>query len=321
MDFALSAEQEQLRDTARRFLQDDFAQPPAAGRDQEADWSAMTALGWFDPELGMVERVLIAEECGYALASGPYAYGLALPAALRAESVLRRGVLLEGSVERVGEVPDGLLVSGEAYDVHDATAATGFLVTTDAVTALIVDRADPGCVVRQDPADPLGRSATVSLTRAAGRPVEPPFRELEIRMEAVLAAECVGVARHAYDVATAHAKTREQFGRPIGAYQGIAFGIADSYVRAELARSLVLRAAWLVEAGAPDRDLAVSSAVPAARAAAVANCEQAIQTLGGTGMTSEHPLHYWYRRALWLERRNRATRVHLDEVAHAVLDR
>ena len=63
----------------------------------------------------------------------------------------------------------------------------------------------------------------------------------------------------------------------------------------------------------------MATAVPASRHAAVATCEQAIQSLGGLGMTWEHPLHYWYRRALWFETYERSSRAYLDEVADTVL--
>jgi alkylation response protein AidB-like acyl-CoA dehydrogenase len=62
-------------------------------------------------------------------------------------------------------------------------------------------------------------------------------------------------------------------------------------------------------------------ALPAAREAAVTTSEQAIQTLGGLGMTWEHPLHLWYRRALWLQAYGTADEEYLDRVAAAVLER
>jgi acyl-CoA dehydrogenase len=116
----------------------------------------------------------------------------------------------------------------------------------------------------------------------------------------LLAAEAVGVATRALDLAVGHARTREQFGRPIGGFQAVAHQLADVYGAIEPARSLAYRAACLV-ARKDEAGSAVAEAVIAARRAAVHACEAAVQTLGGTGVTWEYPLHRWLRRALWLE--------------------
>jgi acyl-CoA dehydrogenase len=119
----------------------------------------------------------------------------------------------------------------------------------------------------------------------------------------LLAAEAVGVAARALDLAVGYARQREQFGRPIGGFQAVAHPLADAYVAVELARSLAYRAGWLIAAkdDTPGRDAAVAEAVIAARSAAVLACETAVQTTGGLGVTWEYPLHRWLRRALWLQ--------------------
>jgi alkylation response protein AidB-like acyl-CoA dehydrogenase len=130
------------------------------------------------------------------------------------------------------------------------------------------------------------------------------------RAFAGLAAESVGVAQRALDLAVAHASSREQFGRPIGSYQAIAHRIVDVYVAVELARSLAYRAAWWVATtedgsrvrghtvGVAEVDGACAAAKAAASDAAVQACETLIQVLGGMGMTWEHPAHRLYKRAL-----------------------
>ena len=118
---------------------------------------------------------------------------------------------------------------------------------------------------------------------------------------AALALEAVGIAAKALELAVEHAKTREQFGRPIGVYQAVSHPLSDTYVETELARSLAYWAAWCV---AEDDDLApvaVASAKSFAADVAVAACERSIQVHGGIGFTWEHVLHVYYKRALAIQ--------------------
>ncbi|GAA1767136.1 acyl-CoA dehydrogenase [Luedemannella helvata] len=317
MDFSLTTEQESLREVARRFLASEYpTRRIIAGDAGPAAFADAARLGWFDPEVGMVERALLAEEAGYALLPGAWWITLALPESLPARPV----AWARGDFTARAAAGDWLL-DGHGY-VDRVNG--GVLVSTDD-GLFTVDADQPG-VTRTDMAgiDTLrpgaelrcaGAAAVRLLEPAAARSVVAAAR---LRERALLAAEAVGVARHAYDVAVAHARTRQQFGRPIGAFQAVAFAIADSYVRLELARSLAYRAAWLVGAADPGADLAVVSALICARQAAVAATEQALQCLGGLGMTWEHPLHHWYRRALWLDNRDRSTDAHLEAIAAAL---
>ena len=76
---------------------------------------------------------------------------------------------------------------------------------------------------------------------------------------------------------------------------------ADTYTDVELARSLAYWAAWCVAEDDEQAPLAAAAAKAFAAEAAVAACERSIQVHGGTGFTWEHPLHRFYKRALWLE--------------------
>jgi hypothetical protein len=118
---------------------------------------------------------------------------------------------------------------------------------------------------------------------------------------AALALEAVGIAAKALELGVEYAKTREQFGRPIGVYQAVSHKLADTYVETELARSLAYWAAWCVAEDDEQARLAASAAKAFATEAAVAACERSIQVHGGVGFTWEHPLHRFYKRALWLE--------------------
>jgi alkylation response protein AidB-like acyl-CoA dehydrogenase len=118
---------------------------------------------------------------------------------------------------------------------------------------------------------------------------------------AAMAAEAVGVAQRALDLGIEHAKTRVQFGKPIGTYQAVSHQLADTYTDVELARSLAYWAAWCVAEDDDQAAIAAAAAKAFATEAAVAACERSIQVHGGIGFTWEHPLHRFYKRALWLE--------------------
>ena len=294
MHVAVTPDQEQLRREARNYLEARFTPERVAeladsdeGWDPES-WKELAELGWLGVTiaedqggagLGFVEQTILFEELGRALYPGPYfsTVALALPA-LPAEL---HGEVASGETRWSAEV-DGL--------VPDLAS---------------VDRVVTGSGVAPADGDSI---PTMDSTRRYGR-LAPGAREslngagpLELtRAFAALASEAVGVAQRALELALDHAKTREQFGKPIGIYQAISHPLADTYVETELARSLALWAAWCVD---EDPDLApVAAAAAKAFAAekAVLACERAIQVHGGIGFTWEHVLHRYYKRAQWIE--------------------
>jgi alkylation response protein AidB-like acyl-CoA dehydrogenase len=134
-----------------------------------------------------------------------------------------------------------------------------------------------------------------------------------------MACEAVGVAQRVLELGIQHASTREQFGRPIGVYQAVSHQLADTYADVELARSLAYWAAWCVAEEDEQAATAAAAAKAFATEAAVAACERSIQVHGGTGFTWEHPLHRFYKRALWLEGFGARPAELRSEVADAVL--
>ncbi len=116
------------------------------------------------------------------------------------------------------------------------------------------------------------------------------------------AAELVGVAQGALDVAAAYALERRQFGVPIGSFQAIKHLLADMYVRVELARSATYAAAAVFDdERAGDVTTAASTAKLLAGEAGIANGKTAVQVLGGMGFTWEMAPHYFLKRAWVLE--------------------
>ena len=111
-----------------------------------------------------------------------------------------------------------------------------------------------------------------------------------------IAAMALGIAQAAYDAAVPYAQTREQFGRPIGAFQGVAFMIADMATELDAARALVWRAAWLKDRG---RDFSLAAAEAKLYASEVSSrvTNAAIQVHGGYGYVTEYPVERYFRDA------------------------
>jgi alkylation response protein AidB-like acyl-CoA dehydrogenase len=137
---------------------------------------------------------------------------------------------------------------------------------------------------------------------------------------AALALEAAGIAGRALELGVEHAKTREQFGRPIGVYQAVSHPLADTYVDTELARSIAYWAAWCVAEDDEQAPIAAAAAKSFAGDVAVSACERAIQVLGGIGFTFEHVLHRYYKRALWIQARGGYPRELRAKVAAWLLD-
>jgi alkylation response protein AidB-like acyl-CoA dehydrogenase len=112
-----------------------------------------------------------------------------------------------------------------------------------------------------------------------------------------LAAEMCGAAQRVLDMTVDYAKLRVAFGKPIGTYQGVKHKCADMLIEIENAKSLTYYAAWAVDEAEPDAAMAVSMAKAAASDAGRKVCAAGIQLHGGIGMTWEHDLQLYLKRA------------------------
>ena len=112
-----------------------------------------------------------------------------------------------------------------------------------------------------------------------------------------LAAEMCGGAQRVLDMTVEYAKLRVTFGKPIGSYQGVKHKCADMLVEVENAKSLTYYAAWAIDERAPDAALAASMAKAYASDASRKVSNAGIQLHGGIGMTWEHDLHLYMKRA------------------------
>jgi alkylation response protein AidB-like acyl-CoA dehydrogenase len=345
MDFAFSEEQELLRGAARDYLADRFpAEKVVALADSDAGWDPgawkeLADLGWLDPELGMLEHAVIAEESGNALLPSPWwsTIGLAGPlldAELRgAVAAGERSVTLAWA-ERGGPAmiaaaatesatkADGGALTGHKVHVPDLTSVTDVIVVaSDGLYAVDV-AANPGVVTARSTIDRTRRLGELALDGTPARKLDSPvdgLKQVRRNALALLACESVGVAQQALDLAAAYTKERQQFGRVIGTYQGVSHRVANTFVSVQLARSMAYWAAWAVSADAADADAAVSGAKVTAGEGAVFSCEQSIQAHGGIGFTWEHVLHRYYKRAQWNNGFEGTGRQHRAAIADKIL--
>jgi alkylation response protein AidB-like acyl-CoA dehydrogenase len=328
---------------------------------EQSDWEEMAELGWPGlalPEewggqgLGIVELSVLFEEMGYALAPSPLlsttVAGLAL--ALRGtdgqrERWLRpladgkaRGTLAlfdTGTPATIGgfemearEDGDGIVLDGEKVLVLDAGTADFFLVATSDGSRHLVERGAAGVSVTPEHSIDLtrrlhsvrfdgvrvGREATLTGTQEDYLPVL-------WRACVAIAAESTGVAQRAMEMAVEYAKDRQQFGRPIGAYQAVSHRCAQMLLETENSRSAVYGAAWAADAAPESLPVAASMAKAYAADAGWRVPDASIQVHGGIGFTWEHDLHFFLKRG----KANAATfgdaKWHRERVADAVLTR
>ncbi|MGI9020393.1 MAG: acyl-CoA dehydrogenase family protein [Solirubrobacterales bacterium] len=308
MEFDFNDEQREIKSTARDFLSSRFK--PEKVRElaesespyDDAIWAEMCELGWPGialPEehggqgLGTVELVILQEELGYACAPSPMisnAYAGAVIAGAGSDEQRERWLpgIASGEGRGAAEMqcdPDPIL-----------GAVSGAVV-------LVMATGDGARLVEPDQAQ-IERLDLIDTTRAYFRVTADGGEELPGDIghpagvgQVALAAELVGVGQRALDMAVEYAKEREQFERPIGAYQAVSHRLADMLWAVEEARSLTYYAAWAADAEPDSLPLAASMAKARASDAASSVCHDAIQTFGGIGFTWEHDVHFLLKRA------------------------
>jgi len=135
-----------------------------------------------------------------------------------------------------------------------------------------------------------------------------------------IAAQAVGIAQAAYEVARRYALEREAFGHRIADYQAIQHKLANMSMEIDAARLLVLRAAWLKDAGRPHTEAGAKAKLFASEMARRQTAE-AIQVLGGYGYTKEFPLERYYRDAKITEIYEGTSEIQRIVIARSILGR
>jgi alkylation response protein AidB-like acyl-CoA dehydrogenase len=335
MNFDWNDEQRAIKDSARdllaaRYPLDEVRRLAEDDRGfTDGQWDELSALGWpgiFVDEahggqgLGVVELVILEEELGYALAPSPFfsnaCAGLLLHAAASDEQKGRwlapmaagekRGTLAlhdeEPAWSPMGmglDVADGRL-SGTKTIVPDAAAADFIVIGLPDRRACVVEAGDAGVSIDVTPGlDPTRKLFAVAfddveaeILAEEGEPLGWAYRA----MATALAAESVGVAQRAMEMAVEYAKDRKQFEIPIGSFQAVSHRCAQMLLETEGARSATYYAAWALDHEPSSGALAASMAKAYASDAGFRVPASAIQVHGGIGFTWEHDLHWFVKR-------------------------
>ncbi len=305
MDFDLSDDQLALRDGARELL-DGLASPARVRAHTATDaafdgalWSAMAEQGWLGIEvpedqggvgLGTVEVAVLAEELGHHAAPAPFSSTVLAIDAFREAGD-------DAWVER--------LIAGDALAcvAWDAAAPVPYAPSADVAVVLT----DDGVFAMDLPERPR-RQPAMDLTRELGWLAFEPGRARELggaeartrlldRGATFTAADLLGSASRALELAVEHAKDRVQFDRPIGSFQAVKHRCADMLVDVEGMRSTVYWAAWCIGAADDEAHVAASTAKTWCSDASKRVMSSALQVHGGIGFTWEHDLHFFMKRA------------------------
>lgn len=318
MDIQLSAEQRAFRESCGKLAADLAARwhlgrgphDVASAVPDEAAWSRVAEAGWLALRLreenggagaSVVDVTVLVEQLGYHAVAAP---------------VL--GTVIAAEQLQTWQAPPGLLQEIAEGAVRVAPALdrdlTGFAGTAAEALAWDAAGAEMAVIPTSGAVHGLGGPLPFTdLTREVrpldGRPVDPssltltaPGDDAAARLDAfalsLLTADLLGTMQSALDAALDHARTRVQFGAPIGSFQAVQQLLADSHVLVEATRSASYYAAWAADAlDGRAASRAARTAKAFASRSAVEVCENAIQVFGGIGMTWEAPAHVRLRRA------------------------
>jgi alkylation response protein AidB-like acyl-CoA dehydrogenase len=310
VNFDYSDDQQAIKSTAHEFLGARFKaeklrELAEKGEYDQAIWQEMVELGWpgifigeeyGGQELGVVELAILCEELGYALAPSPFlsnaGAGLVIQHAGSDEQKQKwlPGIASGEQLAAVAYVKDGA-----ASLVPDVDSAA-IVVFVDGASATVVP-ADEAGAERVDTIDSTRHYSRVQLQNGSGEQLDGDASAAIGAVAVALSAETVGVAQRAMELAVEYAKDRQQFGRPIGAYQAVSHRCAQMLLEVESARSATLYAAWAADHEPETLQLAASMAKAYSSDAGWRVTASALQVHGGIGFTWEHDLHFFLKRA------------------------
>jgi alkylation response protein AidB-like acyl-CoA dehydrogenase len=358
MQFGLSESQEFLKDSARKFFAGEC--PISEVRRlmetetayDAALWSKLTDQGYtgiiFPEEyggvgLGKVELMLLMEEAGRALLAGPFFSTVVLAGSLldavaapahkkqylapicRGEARATVAILEASASWNPRDVQltavNGKL-TGEKLFVSDAAIAD-FLIVVARDGVFVVDSKARGLIIT--PMSGMDLTRKLYVVEFSDTPAEKVGSNSNLARAfdvatAALASELVGGMQRTLDITVEYAKTRKQFGKPIGMFQAVQHQCADMYLETESSRSAVYYAGWALQENSPNAATAVSIAKMYASDAARTVGNRGIQIHGGMGFTWENDVHLYYRRAKASETAFGDATFHRERIASAVID-
>lgn len=307
--------------------------------------------------LGWRELVLLQEKMGYHLACVPFfdavvavtplwqalsQTGAGLPVVERLAAsgqICVLGMTVRGELPTAATVKvegDELVLNGQWHQVGSGTHADVFLLPATlpcgSLGLLEVSAKAQGLSVQDLTTVDATRSSAnvaavnVKLTGAAVLMYGDALKKLWVRSRNLaaigLAAEQVGVAERALDLAVEYTKERQQFGKAVGSFQGVKHRAAQMLVKVETARSAVYAAAFIADTAGYTSDLSyfAAQARTDATEAALFSTRESIQLHGGVGFTWEFDPHLFFRRAQAASQRLGTVEQWRERVAARLLD-
>ncbi len=354
MQFGLSESQQILKSNARKFF---AAECPISEvrRIMETDtaqdqklWHSMAGQGFLGvvfPEeaggmgLGFVELAALAEEMGRALVPGAFLSNLFAGAVLQAAgetkhlAAISNGektatvALLEASASWDPAAVKMPTLSGEKLFVPDAGSADLMVVAARDASKLALYLVESHTVKKtlMPAIDLTRRLYKVEFDHPAAEVLvegETARKALDHAMNVVtvaLCAEMTGGMQRMLDIAVEYAKTRQQFGKPIGQYQAVQHQCADMLLYTESSRSAAYYAAYTMTEGSTEASTAVSVAKAYASDACRETGNRAVQVQGGMGFTWENDTHLYYRRSKASEIAFGDATYHRERIAKSVI--
>ena len=356
MEFGLNESQEILKESARKFFAGECPISEVR-RLMETDtaydaklWAKLAEQGYtgiiFPEEfggvgLGVVELILLMEEAGRALLPGPFFSTVALAGSILntvATSDQKRKYLTpicRGEARATVAIleaaanwdPTELQLTavngrlrGEKLFVTDAAVANWIIVVARNGIFLVDAKASG---LRVAPMLGMDLTRKIYSVQFDDTPCEKlgeisvVSRALDVAA-AALAAEMVGGMQRTLDLTVEYAKTRKQFGKPIGMFQAVQHQCADMYLETESSRSAVYYAAWALEEDARDAAAASIAKIYASDASRTVG-NRGIQVHGGMGFTWENDIHLYYRRAKASEAALGDATFHRERLARLVI--
>jgi alkylation response protein AidB-like acyl-CoA dehydrogenase len=326
MNFDLDDEQQEIKRTAHEFLASRFkpekVRELAEARSyDDALWNEISELGWpgiaiaeedGGHGLGMVELAVLLEESGYACAPTPLlgSAGAALVISAAGSDDQRSEWLPKlASGEATGSF--GGFTDGQSTLFCDLPTAD-VVVTFDGEGGLLA----PASEVDFEPFEAIDATRSYGLVSdGAGERLPGDVDAGRDRLAVAIAAELTGIAQRTLEMAVEYARERQQFGRPIGAYQAVGHRCAGMLLATEESRSLTYYAAWTADA--EPQSLPMAAAMAGARSADAGwqVPASALQVFGGIGFTWEHDLQFWLKRGRVAGRMLGSSRDHRERVA------
>ncbi|WP_374284540.1 acyl-CoA dehydrogenase family protein [Novosphingobium sp.] len=314
MRFHLTSEQVAIQDAVRGTLAECWGMERlhrfADGADDfDADsWQALMALGIGGlalPEaqggagLGLLDAALVCEMLGAACAPGPVIGQIlgAIAVANCANPATREllGAIAAGDKVVTLALGSDLVQSARAADLFVADDGAGGLHLVEAGDGVEIET-----LSATDRSRPVSRVRFGTVTAHPLYPAgDPMVQRLTDAALVLIAADSLGGAQHCTDLSVDYAKTREQFGQPIGRFQGLKHQLAHMALDVEPARALVWYAAYAWDAGLSDAARAAAQAKAHLGEVYTRTTRAAIAAHGGIGYTWEYGLNYWFRRSVF----------------------